>query len=76
MDLQIHPDRESSVDEDVTGIFIRARTARGKWHSCDISCLTKESLLKWLRADPGAEDRLSRTEAVVCILLGHNQHPE
>ena len=50
-----------------TGIYVRAKRD-GKWESVDISELTAESLLQWLRSrdgdNPWAED-------VVGILLGH-----
>lgn len=59
-----------------TGIFVRALregidsegNTKHKWDSVDISRLTKESLLQWLRSrggdNPFAED-------TVGILLGH-----
>lgn len=50
-----------------TGLFIRAKMD-GKWDSYDVFCLTKESLLDWLRSR-GQENTWA--ENVVGILLGH-----
>ena len=64
MDLEIDPLRVRLG----TGVFIRAKDEAGKFQTCDISQLTSESLLAWLRSrggdNPWAED-------VVGILLGH-----
>lgn len=50
-----------------TGIFIRAKKDN-KWGSYDISELTKESLLSWLKSR-GGDNKWA--ENAVGILLGH-----
>jgi len=59
---------QSYIDNNHTGIYVRAKRESGKWESVDILCLTKDSLLDWLRSrggdNPWAED-------VVGILLGY-----
>lgn len=51
-----------------TGIHVRAIGLEGKWESMDISNLTCDSLIRWLRSRGG---RNSHAEATVLILLGH-----
>lgn len=50
-----------------TGIYVRAKVG-ARWESVDISVLTKEALLKWLKSNGG--DNIV-AEDVVGILLGH-----
>lgn len=70
MELTIDEKRfeDSYTNEASTRIYVRAKHDSGKWESVDIICLTKESLLDWLKSrggdNPHAED-------VVGILLGH-----
>jgi hypothetical protein len=51
-----------------TGIFVRAKKSDGTWDSVDISELTVDSLLEWLRSR-GGDNKWA--ESVVLQLLGH-----
>jgi hypothetical protein len=51
-----------------TGIFVRALDLDGKFDAIDISHLTKESLLAWLR-----DKKPVFVEGVVLVLLGHSR---
>jgi hypothetical protein len=62
--LRIDPGRTSRE----TGIFVRAVSVNGTFHSADISELTKESLFTWLRSRGG--DNLW-AENTVALLLGY-----
>lgn len=78
MDLKIDPKRSSlgSTKDgfryypltDPTQIFVRAQGEDGTWHSVDIACLDRESLLRWLRSRGGSNEW---AESVVLILLKH-----
>ena len=75
MELMIDEARleQQYIDNSSTRIYVRAKHESGKWESVDILCLTKESLLEWLKSrggdNPYAED-------VVGLLLGHGRlHP-
>lgn len=70
MELLIDESRfeQSYIDNLSTGIYVRAKHESGKWESVDILCLTKESLLDWLRSRGGNN---SWAEDVVGILLGY-----
>lgn len=72
-DLKIDPERFEEQDGDpesfpATGIYVRAQFPDGQWSSVDIYCLTKDSLLGWLKSR-GGDNRWA--EDVVGILLGH-----
>jgi hypothetical protein len=64
---------EDSADHG-TGIFVRAyHPITQRWHSACISCLTKDSLLRWLTMH-GGDNPVA--ENVVGHLLGHGRlHP-
>jgi hypothetical protein len=75
MELMIDEARHEQryIDNTSTRIYVRAKHESGRWESVDILCLTKESLLEWLKSrggdNPYAED-------VVGMLLGHGRlHP-
>lgn len=51
-----------------TGIYVRGLGADGKFDAIDISHLTKESLVEWLRSK-----RSVFVEGVVLVLLGHSR---
>lgn len=51
-----------------TGIYVRARTAPGKYDSVDIAVLDRASLLRWLQSRGGSNPWAEHT---VLILLGH-----
>ena len=56
-----------------TGVFVRAKFPNGKWDSVDVSLLTKESLLEWLRSRGGNNPY---AENFVGILLNYGQLTE
>jgi hypothetical protein len=64
-ELQIDPRRYGKI---ATGIYVRARLARGGYEAVDITMLDGPSLLRWLRANGGKNER---AENVVAILLDH-----
>jgi hypothetical protein len=67
--LEIDPDRLDRDGE--TGIFVRAvlrRSDGDKLVSCDIVCLTRASLMCWLRSRGGDNPW---AEECVALLLGH-----
>jgi hypothetical protein len=63
-ELHVDPAR---IDMTNTGFFVRA-IHDGKWGSHDISALTRQSLLDWLRSRGGENEW---AEDVVLGLLGH-----
>lgn len=66
MNLKIDPNRrDKSI---ATGILVRAQDENGVWQNADISELTKESLLEWLRSRGGKNPW---AENVIGLLLGH-----
>ena len=65
MKLQQDPTR---IGIGETGIYIRAQDINGKFISCDISELTKASLLEFLRSRGGDNPW---AENCVGIILGH-----
>lgn len=65
-DLHIDIDRVGITRR--SGIYVRARGVNGRWRSVDISELTHESLLQWLREQGGDN---TRAEDTVGLLLGH-----
>lgn len=64
MILQTDPTRNGD-----TGIFVRAQDINGKWVTVDMCCLTKASLLEFLKSR-GGDNRWA--ENIVGILLGHS----
>ena len=60
------PERIGKFGE--TGIYVRAQDINGKWISCDIADLTRDSLFQWLRSRGGENPY---AENVVGLLLGH-----
>jgi hypothetical protein len=67
--LEIDPDRLPRDGE--TGIYVRAvhrKNDGDKFISCDIVCLTRESLFNWLRSRGGKNPW---AEECVALLLGH-----
>ena len=52
----------------LTGIYVRARDAEGKYGNFDIAHLALPSLMTWLRSRGGANPW---AESVVATLLGH-----
>ena len=73
MELLIDPHLHKRVIQG-TGIFVRAQSHTGYWHSVDISELAPESLLEWLRSRGGDNQW---AEDVVGIILGHGHlHPK
>ena len=72
--LEIDPARLARDGE--TGIFVRAvhRKVDGdKFISCDIVCLTRESLFSWLRSRGGNNPW---AENCVALLLGHHHEDD
>jgi hypothetical protein len=67
-DLIIDPERLAKYP-DRTGIYIRA-TLDGKWETCDLIHLTKESVVQWLKSR-GGDNKWA--EDTVLILLGHER---
>lgn len=53
-----------------TGIYVRARDAKGKWGSHDLVWLSRDSVLQWLKSRGGDNPWAEQT---VLALLGH--HP-
>lgn len=69
MNLLTDPERYQKYgEENVTGIYVRAKNPDGEWKSVDIAVLDKPSLLRWLQSR-GGDNRWA--EDVVGILLGH-----
>jgi hypothetical protein len=56
-----------------TGIFVRAVSRDGKFHSVDISTLTKDALFTWLRSRGGNNPWAENT---VALLLGYEVNNE
>lgn len=72
--LEIDPSRLPRDGE--TGIFVRAvqrGNAGDKFISCDIICLTRESLMRWLRSR-GGDNRFA--EECVALLLDHHDEDD
>jgi hypothetical protein len=72
--LEVDPARLKRDGE--TGIFVRAVRRNGdgdQFISCDIVCLTRESLFRWLRSRGGDNPW---AEECVALLLGHDSHEE
>jgi len=67
-ELRIDPQRLRMWRFEVPEIVVRASDERGRDLLVDITCLDRESLLKWLRRRGG--DNL-RAENTVLALLGH-----
>jgi hypothetical protein len=62
--LQTNPARERSIEwHEFTGCYVRAFDSRGCVGNFDIAQLSADSLLAWLREQPG------RAEQVVLMLL-------
>jgi hypothetical protein len=70
MELTVDTARhEANADRDIiTGIYVRAKTAGGRWINADIADLDRDSLLTFLRSRGGDN---AWAEDVVGILLGH-----
>lgn len=69
MNLVIDPERWRKYGtENVTGIYVSAKSHDGDWLSADIAVLDKPSLLRWLKSRGGDN---AWAEDVVGILLGH-----
>jgi hypothetical protein len=60
-ELRTDPARERAKWH--TGLYVRAKNSNGNWGDYDISQLTRNSLLEWLRAEPG------RAESVVLLMV-------
>jgi hypothetical protein len=73
MELKVSKKRWKHSRLPATGIFVRAMLPDGSWDSVDISHLTAESLLEWLRSRGGKN---AWAENVVLTMLGHNQIAE
>ena len=67
-ELRIDPKRLRMWRFEVPEIVVRASDEKGRYVLVDITCLDRESLLKWLRGRGG--DNL-RAENTVLALLGH-----
>jgi hypothetical protein len=65
-DIEVDPERMIPLGI-ATGILVRTKVD-GKWQPIDICCLTKESLLIWLRSRGGKNEWAENT---VLIILGH-----
>lgn len=61
--------------DDSTGVYIRAQNDNGKWQSIDIACLTKESLLEWLKSD-GGDNKLAENMVGILVEHGHLHKPD
>lgn len=57
-----------------TGIFVRAKMGE-TWGSYDMSRLTDDSLIKWLRSRPHHNGNNVWCELVVFMLLGRSGNP-
>lgn len=67
MQLKIDEERYQGA-WDATGICVRAQRENGTYETVDISSLTKESLLVWLKSE-GGDNRFA--EDAVGIMLEH-----
>jgi hypothetical protein len=71
MELKVSEERWKFFDTLCpTGIFVRAMLPNDSWQSVDISYLTAESVLEWLRSRGGKNEW---AENVVLTMLGHPQ---
>lgn len=66
-DIEALPERSAYANN--TGIYVRAKCA-GKWGAHDISELSEDSLLAWVRADGGCN---AKAENTLLALFGHRQ---
>jgi len=67
-ELKIDPKRLRMWRFEVPEIVVGALDERGRYLAVDITCLDRESLLKWLRYRGGDNPRAENT---VLALLGH-----
>jgi len=73
MELRVDDNRLEDYNLLKTNIPIRALFPDGKWGTCDIIYLEKESLLTWLRSRGGKNEY---AENLVGLLLGYGNLTE